>query len=425
MNKGKLRIDNREKSVKMASLQQALLIMIPTFTYVFKVRFGIESGINRLVSLFVLVLFISQMFSDGKLKVRKSGIKIIGLLGFIMTFIIITLIFYPNSRIELKEVVLTVFIPILVMVQDSDGKYLIKYLCYLSLTMMLAIDQLFQVVSMWTKYFGFDQIDMGVAYAVLPCCIAAGLHFYYFRKERNILILLAYALNIYCAVQLLMVGNRGVVINIIICIFFVFLNSTYSDGYIQTANSKQIRKYIMCAIVLIVLVFNLSSIIGWIAAYFRSADINFGFIYKFETFLSYSDIDNGRSLRYEKAINGFLNNPIWGQGIQTFEFEGAQYPHNYILQFIYEGGIFFGIPFIILSLKALLVLFSKKKSIQQFVLVLVLSSVSIFKLLFSSEVWANSMIWMLVGYSVMQVNWKDYFKFKVNDVKEINQEGLS
>ena len=119
-----------------------------------------------------------------------------------------------------------------------------------------------------------------------------------------------------------------------------------------------------------------------------------------------SDLSQGRDILYEKAIFGFFDSPILGNGIGSFDNYSGAYPHNLFLQQLYEGGMLFGFPIAVVSVLSFKLLNSRiSKDYRYFVICLI--STSIIHLLFSSYFWSSSIYWFLFGLSIRNFVTKD------------------
>lgn len=107
------------------------------------------------------------------------------------------------------------------------------------------------------------------------------------------------------------------------------------------------------------------------------------------------DFLDGRSSLYTDALNGFLEHPIWGNGIASF-WNYSMWPHNIFLQMMYENGIIIIIPFLIILYYGLKIIVSveKNKDMSLYLLYLVLNSM--IELLFSSYYWKKQIFWIFV-----------------------------
>ena len=74
------------------------------------------------------------------------------------------------------------------------------------------------------------------------------------------------------------------------------------------------------------------------------------------------------------------------------------YPHNYILQMLFEGGIIFAVYPVIISLRIIFVTLLKKSDALQYELLLVfLLCNCIPKLLLSGDMWMQPILWLWLG----------------------------
>lgn len=98
------------------------------------------------------------------------------------------------------------------------------------------------------------------------------------------------------------------------------------------------------------------------------------------------------ALKPSSKVSGELANRSW------------PYPHQYIYQYLFEGGIVFGlIPvYSSLSLTAKVVC-TRIKDKSEFALCCTLVCVTLPKLLISTEPWATTSIWMLITYSLIYI----------------------
>ena len=51
------------------------------------------------------------------------------------------------------------------------------------------------------------------------------------------------------------------------------------------------------------------------------------------------ELTNGRFYLYRVAFEGFIQSPVWGNGIGAYHIEALTYPHNLFLHLAYEGGL--------------------------------------------------------------------------------------
>jgi O-antigen ligase len=108
------------------------------------------------------------------------------------------------------------------------------------------------------------------------------------------------------------------------------------------------------------------------------------------------DVSNNRAPLYQQAWSGFLDSPLWGQGVATFNnFSG--YPHNLFLQMLYETGILMIIPisfFILKAIKTIVIRNAANGYDYRFVTFFFLISMN--QLMFSSYFWRNHCFWLMI-----------------------------
>lgn len=104
-----------------------------------------------------------------------------------------------------------------------------------------------------------------------------------------------------------------------------------------------------------------------------------------------------RGILYKKALSGFVDSPIWGHGIGSFDNYSGVYPHNIILQLMYEGGIILTVPLLVLLIKGFMMIFSfgYQLSYRKFLLLLFCSG--IVELFLSSHLWMSICLWLFYG----------------------------
>ena len=108
------------------------------------------------------------------------------------------------------------------------------------------------------------------------------------------------------------------------------------------------------------------------------------------------DVSNGRMYLYELTFKYFLQAPIMGHGISTFaKYTNNVYPHNSILQLMFDGGIFltfFVVGMIISRSKRNL----KNTDIYGFAFYLYLFFASVPTSMLSGDIFADRVFWLYV-----------------------------
>ena len=242
----------------------------------------------------------------------------------------------------------------------------------------------------------FDSYDSGTlmsySYVVLPLIIA-----------------------IIIKITLLGVKKKKEWILILLALPYLYFIFTYSSRNIYLASlfclivclvmkKKVYVKVIILAIMMILMfvVFqNALNILYSIQTELSKFDLSFKIIDKNIELIEREDITNGRDVIYKKALQGIKEAPILGRGIASFNETYGTYPHNFILQMLYEGGIVLLLIFSVPILYAgYVMIFGKNISRQNEFLLVFLFCNAIIRLLISFEYWRELYFWMLITLSL-------------------------
>ena len=133
-------------------------------------------------------------------------------------------------------------------------------------------------------------------------------------------------------------------------------------------------------------------------------DIRIYAIQKMYSGIIADNITNNRIELYKFAWKGFLSSPIWGHGIGAFAVKHGGWPHNFILQLLYEGGILlFTLVMIPFCRIVLAVMKSNSLTTTDYAMFVCLFATSVPKLLFSSELWKVQVFWLLLAFGMMRL----------------------
>jgi O-antigen ligase len=116
------------------------------------------------------------------------------------------------------------------------------------------------------------------------------------------------------------------------------------------------------------------------------------------------NILNGRDLIISKVLSYIMDKPLLGYGIgSVMEITGFNYPHNFALQFLFEGGIILAMPIIYLLINSFKLMFSANVSLNDKTFIFFLFQSSVIQLSFSSYPWQSQIFWLFIG-TVIKVN---------------------
>lgn len=236
---------------------------------------------------------------------------------------------------------------------------------------------------------------MMVSYNILKIAVASFITLFYDKFK---LLKLISIVNILIAVIFLTaLGSRGAILG---CIAAILLLYIYRDNKtLQPFSSK----FILISTLMIISIFSFSRIMIFISDVMNKYDIaSYSLDRIVNSLNSGSSLSSGRDKLYETALNGIEENILFGQGIASFNNFSGNYPHNLIIQMLYEGGLFFGTPLILLTI---IPLFSMNSKLGHFsrLLYIYLFSAGIVQLIFSSYFWMSILFWYWIGLGLKRI----------------------
>lgn len=241
-------------------------------------------------------------------------------------------------------------------------------------------------------------LSMGKCYSMLIPVLANLVYMrFFFKKEKKwirIILLPFTAINIFYLIQMTMFGSRGPILCVLLLIasFFVIRVTNDNNFYVQK------KRILVIAIGAIILGVSFVPLLQTFNIILAEYDIQIVFVDKFLRLEDSGDMTNGRMSISNMAIEGFLNSPLVGNGLAQFERNtGEVYPHNFILQLLYDGGL-------ILSCSVLgsilMAAYKKFKHIgtEEFICLLLLFFGSVPGAMFSGDLWNALILWMFFGF---------------------------
>lgn len=241
-------------------------------------------------------------------------------------------------------------------------------------------------------------LSMGLCYSMLVPVIANLVYIRYFYNEENkwmkIVMLPITAINIFYLVQMTMFGSRGPVLCVLLLIASFFIFKITEDSSIRIRKG---RVFIIIGCAAIGALF-FTLILQSISNYLAQFDISLNFIDKFLRLDDGGDMSNGRDDIKKVAWSGIGESPILGHGISQFDrHTSMNYPHNFFIQMLYDGGIVLTSCVLIPIIRSLM---KKVKAIdeEEYALLLCLCFASVPGALFSGDLWNQIVLWMFLGF---------------------------
>ncbi len=226
----------------------------------------------------------------------------------------------------------------------------------LKATMFFSIFSLAKLSTIFAFAYDYNAaISMGASYAYLVPVLATIVYDAYYLKfekgkQRLVTILLSLC-NLVFLIEMVLFGSRGPLLALAVFIFLFFIVKPGDD---HGASINKTRLLIGCVLLLVLVMF-FSSIVDFI----ESLGIHSYSLTKIINMAEEGTLSNGRDSLAELAISGFWEKPLFGHGLDLFgvRYEDASYPHNFILQILYDGGIIFFLILIIPGIRLIRNLF--------------------------------------------------------------------
>ena len=392
-----------DRIIKLNSLIVATAILAPTLSGSLANGLGVLVGGNLYVMIAIMFFYIINLVHEASSELRrewKISWKTVMLLILIITLYISTkLTSNGEDGYLFIQLIFYAIIPVLVSTMEIKTEYVLRYAVYMSLLTIIGLEGFLEI-----RWGGYEQADMGKVYSLVTVLTCTLFHIRYYRNKANLFMKLCYLYNGYVFVRVLMVANRGAMLALLFSVFVAFINKFDDSGQMKRQTTKKIIIICIAIAVSLIVVNNLGEIIDW--AIGLCSDL-FGrapaALRKMSLYIRIDDISNGRSDINEMVYAAIKESPIYGHGLNMFypySNKEYTYPHNYILQYLFEGGILFATLPILYSVGALVkVLSGQIKKKEQFVFVAMLVCQCFPKLLFSSNVWTGTSIWILITYS--------------------------
>jgi O-antigen ligase len=240
---------------------------------------------------------------------------------------------------------------------------------------------------------------MSFSYNSLPGVFASILLLVFYRKRLNLIVKAGIVFNIYMLFIIFINGTRGAAVAIVVFLLFFVVKKQSSSG-------QKTRFFVLFASIAFfsIVAISFDNIIAILHEFSETLGININLIEK--TFIKNLEDNalNNRLPIYLNAINGIIKSPIWGHGIASFDLKYGGYPHNVMLQLMYEGGIILAIPILAPIIYGFYkILKSQTNSLELNILFILLFSLAIPRLIFSTNVWYRESFWLLLGFTIVHM----------------------
>ena len=328
-----------------------------------------------------LIISVSIFYNYLFKKKRLTFYAIKGLLFifFILSIVLIDIIIRSNSKSFnfIYDFIIYAIIPIYLFVHV---KYYMRFIYYFGILsvfifIMYAPDPFIDYkISKGYMTYGYS--------VMLPCFIGLHLLRNIFKKSKMFL------LEIICFVLLLLFGNKGAIISVLIYIILWQL-------FIRKNNRRTISIYFISIFILIPILNNLR---GYLEELLNYLTYQGYYSYSLKSFYNVLIGDSnglsGRDVIWENAIELINQSLLFGNGLGTFESQFNTYSHNIILDIAVSYGVI-GLAifssFLLIGLKHFIMV---KKETR--ILFIIFFSLSIPKLMTSSYFFSEMGFWIFV-----------------------------
>ena len=249
-----------------------------------------------------------------------------------------------------------------------------------------------------SSFFADDgSIKMNVSYAFLVPIISSLVYYFTYYKEDKgkvkFLMTIVMCINVVYFVMCLLFGSRAPSLTVFLCFLF-FLCTTPKNMYGFTFK-KTAWLYLVLPLIII---FNFKFFLLTTESILKTFGWEAGTIERLILLDDMGMLDSGRGDINKLAFKGIADSPLWGHGMSTSEkYTGFDYPHNFILQLLLDGGILL-FSIIVLPLIYRITKVKKTCSYSEFALLSALFFASVPAALFSLDLWENATFWLFMGF---------------------------
>lgn len=400
-------------SIILGSASLVILVGSQYINDILNIFVGYERGFFAPIIILASILAMVAVVINRRIRVNRLVLALIVILG--VAFLMTNILQKGKSTLSFLDYVGMCIIPIVIgSFLKVDYKLVFKG-CMLLLVMAIPVyKQLFLKANMGISY---DAISMSTSYDILPITIAGLVHFLYFRQEANVLDKVLYVFSVIFSLSFIRMSYRGALLALIVTLILAFYFQKKRDSF------RNQLLFLTIAITVIFLLINYQAVLTEISYILSKVGIRIAFIDKSIYLLSSENVLHGRSDIYRKAIEGFLLSPILGNGMATFQhYTNYPFPHNFVLEFLFDGGLLLSVPLIGIFIVAIKSLLQSAWDVPRyrFAFVLMIGSIAITRGLISAESWRIVLLWLFIGLALNNTEKDD-----ISNGQEQSKEELS
>lgn len=279
-------------------------------------------------------------------------------------------------------------------IMQVDAKLFVLAIMFFPSFSIFRIDLIFQSYLDW-----MNVISMDASYGYLVPIVANIVYlFEYFSSDslkRKVLVTIISIINLIIFIQLFLFGSRGPLLAIFLLVAFLWTTKINNN---KVVFHKRRIKFLF--LMILILIISFQPILLVLNDYLSDKGISVYAIEKIINLSQEGDISNGRSGLNEISLSGFLDSPLWGNGIARFyekSKSSLEYPHNFILQLLYDGGIIL-FSFVLIPAIRRLKALTNSCSHDRYVIFCTLFFASVPGALLSQDMWNIPVLWLCWGF---------------------------
>jgi len=195
-------------------------------------------------------------------------------------------------------------------------------------------------------------------------------------------------------------GSRAPLMSIILCILFLYVCHASKRRRGVRVNRRRLVR-VLLALVAVVVFFMV--IVSALDAFLAKYGLDSGMLAKLSRLQGEGDLTNGRSYIVAQTLSAFMDSPIFGYGFSASPYIiDDDYPHNFILQFLLDGGtVLFLIA--IVPMVYHMKMWWERCTFNEFALITLFFFAAVIGALFSLDLWMNARLWFFFGYLFSKV----------------------
>lgn len=256
------------------------------------------------------------------------------------------------------------------------------------------LSMIFVFVTDWNEW-----ISMGLSYAFYTPIVASIIYIFSYWKDESkmnmIVTMVLFAVNMVYLFMIFQFGSRGPIVLLLLLIVFLFSVKKNENDVGVKINKVMLGGFGIAGLIVINA---FDEILKFILGLLTDFGITSRTVSKFLVLSAEGDVDHGRNEILAKSWDGFFDSPIWGHGIDCFnQNTGIVYPHNFLMQILYDGGLILFCLLLIPAFKRTISLYKQCDRPIYGILSFYLFA-GIGRGLFSGDLWRLALLWMFFSF---------------------------